>query len=172
MAASIGALTKICQASGLIRRATCTMSVLPCRKLQTSAACHKTVAGRIRVSKGEKPVTYEEVHPPHYIGVRKSWNSKHTANLEREVGAAERTLEDLFIKKFIFGTFHNCLATELIIKRRANKIILSAIMRRTQSPQKYYFLIGYTEELLSHWFKCPVRMEVQIVDDKPVYKWI
>ncbi|XP_072165377.1 small ribosomal subunit protein uS3m-like [Diadema setosum] len=148
------------------------MSILPCRKLQTSAACHKTVAGRVRVSKGEKPVTYEEVHPPHYIGVRKSWNSKHTANLEREVGAAERTLEDLFIKKFIYGTFHNCLATELIIKRRANKITLSAIMRRTQSPQKYYFLIGYTEELLSHWFKCPVRMEVQIVDDKPVYKWI
>ena len=95
-----------------------------------------------------------------------------TANLEGEVGAAERSLEDLFIRKFIYGTFHNCLATELVLKRRANQMIISAIMLRNQSPQKYYFLIGYAEELLSHWFKCPVKLEIQIVDDKPVYKWI
>ncbi|XP_784440.1 28S ribosomal protein S24-A, mitochondrial [Strongylocentrotus purpuratus] len=142
------------------------------RLLQTTAVCHKVVAGRVRVSKGEKPVTYEQSNPPHYIGVRKGWNSKHTANLEGEIGTADRVLEDLFIRKFMYGTFHNCMATELVIKRRANQIFIAAIMLRNQAPQKYYFLIGYTEELLSHWFKCPVKLEVQIVEDRPVYKWI
>lgn len=93
-------------------------------------------------------------------------------NLKDEDGAAERTLEDFFIRKFIEGTFHQCLATDLIIKRRGNQIFLVAMMLRRLAPQKFYFLIGYTEELLSHWFKCPVKMEVQVVDERPIYKWI
>lgn len=32
----------------------------------------------MRVSKGDKPVTYEEVHAPHYIAHRKGWLSLHT----------------------------------------------------------------------------------------------
>ena len=51
---------------------------LSCRLIRTSAVCHKVVAGRVRVSKGEKPVTYEAANPPHHIGLRKSWNSKNT----------------------------------------------------------------------------------------------
>ncbi|XP_038060275.1 28S ribosomal protein S24, mitochondrial-like [Patiria miniata] len=147
-------------------------SNLPFRCLQTSAVCSKTVAGRARVSKGEKPITYEQANPPFQIGVRKGWSAQHTAHLKDEHGAADIAVDDLFIRKFIYGTFHNCLATDLIIKRRSNQIILVAIMLRNMAPQKYYFLIGYTEELLSHWFKCPVKMEVQIVDDRPIYKWI
>lgn len=30
--------------------------------------------------------------------------------------------------------------------------------------QRIYFLIGYTEELLSHYLKCPVKLELQAVD--------
>lgn len=93
-------------------------------------------------------------------------------NLKDEEGAAERALEDFFLRKFIEGTFHQCLATDLIIKRRGNQIFLVSLMLRRLAPQKFYFLIGYTEELLSHWFKCPVKMEVQIVDERPIYKWI
>ena len=89
-----------------------------------------------------------------------------------ENGAADRSLEDLFLRKFIYGTFHGCLSTDLIIKRRANQIIIVAIMLRNIAPQKFYFLIGYSEELLSNWFKCPVKMEIQITDDRPIYKWI
>ncbi|XP_022104425.1 28S ribosomal protein S24, mitochondrial-like [Acanthaster planci] len=145
---------------------------LPYRCLQTTAVCCKTVAGRVKVSKGEKPITYEQANPPFQIGVRKGWSAQHTANLKNENGAADIAMDDLFIRKFIYGTFHNCLATDLIIKRRANQIILVGIMLRNLAPQKYYFLSGYTEELLSHWFKCPVKMEIQIVDDRPIYKWI
>ena len=35
-------------------------------------------AARVRVGKGNKPVTYEEAHAPHYIAHRKGWLSLHT----------------------------------------------------------------------------------------------
>lgn len=36
-------------------------------------------AARIRVGKGDKPVTYEQAHHPHHIGHRKGWLSQHTS---------------------------------------------------------------------------------------------
>ncbi|XP_072037973.1 small ribosomal subunit protein uS3mA-like [Amphiura filiformis] len=147
-------------------------SQLPKRCLQTTAVCHKTVAGRIKRSKGEKPVMYEEINPPFTIGVTKGWTSQHTANLEGEDYKAERILEDMFIRRFLFGTFHNLIVSEVVIKRRANQIILACMMLRSLPPKQYYFLIGYTEELLSYWYKSPVKMEIQLVLDKPIYKWI
>ncbi|XP_062995329.1 small ribosomal subunit protein uS3m [Elgaria multicarinata webbii] len=139
---------------------------------QTSAACCKNRAARVRVGKGDKPVTYEEAHPPHYIAHRKGWLSQHTSNLNGENGAAERTVEDVFIQKFIYGTFHGCLANEIVLKRRANTLIICAIFVQRLHPSKFYFLIGYTEALLSFLYKCPVKMEVQTVPAKVVYKYL
>uniref|UniRef100_A0A8D2JJE8 Mitochondrial ribosomal protein S24 n=1 Tax=Varanus komodoensis TaxID=61221 RepID=A0A8D2JJE8_VARKO len=93
-------------------------------------------------------------------------------NLHGEDGAAERTVEDLFIRKFIYGTFHGCLANEIVLKRRANVLIICAIFVQRLSPSKFYFLIGYTETLLSFLYKCPVKMEVQTVPTKVVYKYL
>ncbi|XP_033103112.1 28S ribosomal protein S24-A, mitochondrial-like [Anneissia japonica] len=143
------------------------------RFFQTSVVACKSTAGKVKVSKGEKPITYEQANPPYYTGVRKGWNTHHTGNIDLDQdGSANRIFEDVFLRKFIYGTFHGCLATDMIIKRRANMIILTAVMLRVMAPQKFYFLVGYTEELLSFWFKCPVKMEIQIVNDKPIYKWI
>uniref|UniRef100_UPI00398F4EE8 small ribosomal subunit protein uS3m n=1 Tax=Pristiophorus japonicus TaxID=55135 RepID=UPI00398F4EE8 len=142
------------------------------RSIQTTASCFKNRAARVRVAKGDKPVTYEQAHPPHFIAHRKGWLSQHTSNLDGEEGAADRTIEDVFIRKFIYGTFHGCLANEVVVKRRANVIVICAIFIQKLPPQKFYFLIGYTETLLSHLYKCPVKMEVQTVDRKIVYKYI
>ncbi|KAG8441034.1 hypothetical protein GDO86_006682 [Hymenochirus boettgeri] len=139
---------------------------------QTSSVCLKNRAARVRVGKGDKPVTYEEAHPPHYIAHRKGWLSQHTSNLDGEAGAAERTIEDVFIRRFIFGTFHGCMANEIVIKRRANIIIICAVLIRKLPVQKFYFLIGYTETLLSFLYKCPVKMEVQTVEEKVIYKYL
>ncbi|OCT90003.1 hypothetical protein XELAEV_18018618mg, partial [Xenopus laevis] len=125
-------------------------------------------AARVRVGKGDKPVTYEEAHPPHYIAHRKGWLSQHTSNLDREGSTAERTVKDVFIRRFIFGTFHGCLANEIVIKRRANLLIICAIFIRKFPKQKFSFLIGYTETLLSFLYKCPIKMEVQTV----IYKYL
>ncbi|NP_001016526.1 28S ribosomal protein S24, mitochondrial [Xenopus tropicalis] len=142
------------------------------RSVQTTSVCLKNRAARVRVGKGDKPVTYEGAHPPHYIAHRKGWLSQHTSNLDGEGGAAERTVEDVFIRRFIFGTFHGCLANEIVIKRRANLLIICAIFIRKLPAQKFYFLIGYTETLLSVLYKCPVKMEVQTVEEKVIYKYL
>ncbi|XP_018617976.1 small ribosomal subunit protein uS3m [Scleropages formosus] len=142
------------------------------RAIHSTAVCCKHQAARIRVGKGDKPVTYEEAHPPHHIAHRKGWLSQHTSNLDRETGAAERTVEDIFIRRFIFGTFHGLLANELVIKRRGNMLVVCALFTQKIPAYKLYFLIGYTETLLSYFYKCPVKMEVQTVKDKVVYKYL
>ncbi len=41
-------------------------------------------------------------------------------------------------------------------------------------PKVIYFLIGYSEELLSCWLKCPVKLELQTVESNEdvVFKYI
>lgn len=95
-----------------------------------------------------------------------------SGNLKGEEGAADRTVEDVFIRRFIFGTFHSCLANEVVIKRKGNVLTVCALMLQKLSPQKFYFLIGYSETLLSHFYKCPVKLEIQTVQEKAVYKYL
>ncbi|XP_061449059.1 small ribosomal subunit protein uS3mA-like [Rhineura floridana] len=142
------------------------------RDFRTSVAYCKNQAARVRVGKGDKPVTYEEAHPPHYIAHRKGWLSQHTSHLSGEGGAAERVVEDVFIRRFIYGTFHSCLANEIVLKRRANTLVICVVFVQRLLPSKFYFLIGYTETLLSFLYKCPVKMEVQTVPEKVVYKYL
>ncbi|GAA6223649.1 28S ribosomal protein S24, mitochondrial [Lates japonicus] len=142
------------------------------RGLHVTAVCCKNRAARIRVGKGDKPVTYEQAFHPHHIAHRKGWLSQHTSNLKGEDGAADRTVEDTFIRRFMFGTFHGCLANEIVLKRRGNLLVICAIMVQKIHPQKFYFLIGYTETILSYFYKCPVKIEIQTVPEKVVYKYI
>ncbi|XP_019482132.1 PREDICTED: 28S ribosomal protein S24, mitochondrial [Hipposideros armiger] len=147
---------------------------LPCiwSALHTSAVCAKNRAARVRVGKGDKPVTYEEAHAPHHIAHRKGWLSLHTGNLDGEDHAAERTVEDVFLRKFMRGTFPGCLADQLVLKRRANQVDICALVLRQLPAHKFYFLVGYSETLLSHFYKCRVRLHLQTVPSKVVYKYI
>ncbi|NXH11473.1 RT24 protein, partial [Bucco capensis] len=140
--------------------------------LHTTPTCLKTRAARVRVGKGDKPVTYEKAHPPHYIAHRKGWLSLHTGNLDGELGAAERMLEDAFLRRFLRGTFPGILADEVVLKRRGNLLVLCAMVVRGLAPSKLYFLVGYTETLLTHFYKCPVRLELQTVPTRVVYKYL
>ncbi|CAF2579349.1 unnamed protein product [Rotaria sp. Silwood2] len=79
---------------------------------------------------------------------------------------SETVSDDLFLRQFIYGTWHSLFASELIIKRRHNMIILSGLVIRTIHPRRMYFLIGYTEEILSALLKTPVKMEIQTIDSK------
>ncbi|KAJ8386024.1 hypothetical protein AAFF_G00178450 [Aldrovandia affinis] len=142
------------------------------RAIHSTAVCCKNCAARIRVGKGNKPLTYEQALHPHQIGHRKGWLSQHTSNLDGEGGAADRVVEDVFVRRFIYGTFHGCLANELVIKRRGNAVVVCALMLQKMLPHKFYFLIGYTETLLSYFYKCPVKLEVQILEESPVYKYL
>ena len=45
-------------------------------------------AARVRVGKGDKPVTYEQAHAPHHIAHRKGWLSLHTGEGTMPVAVA------------------------------------------------------------------------------------
>lgn len=87
---------------------------------------------------------------------------------------AQTITEDIFIRKFMTATFHSLVCSEVIIKRQFNHIRVAAILSRTISPRKMYFLIGYTEELLANWLQCPVTLELQTIPDKKdvIFKYI
>lgn len=87
---------------------------------------------------------------------------------------SETAIEDVFIRKFMTGTFHSLLGSEVIIKRQHNMIRVAFIIRQAISPRKVYFLIGYCEELLSYWIQCPVKLEIQTIADRKdvVFKYI
>jgi len=156
----------------------------PFRGLNTSAYVCRAGAGRYRVTLDKsKPLTYEMAFPPEDIGVKKGYNSLNTGQLEgtflhkEDIGQDlphKMLLEDMFIRKFMHGTWPEDIASEVIIKRQHNLVRIAFVLVKQIEPTKVYFLIGYTEELLSYWLKCPVRLEIQTVDDKSqvVYKYI
>jgi small subunit ribosomal protein S24 len=78
---------------------------------------------------------------------------------------AESVADDVLIRKFIFGTFHGLLASELIIKRQFNTVNIGFLIKlpKANYTQKIYFLVGYSEQLLSALLKCVVRVQVQTI---------
>ncbi|KAH8332786.1 hypothetical protein KR074_010857 [Drosophila pseudoananassae] len=143
--------------------------------IHTSTVCCRVQSGRYRITtKRDRPLTYEMANPPHFIGHRKSWNSWNTSALKDSLRPSQTAIEDLFIRKFVTGTWHALVSSEIIIKRQHNTIRIAALIRQAISPRKMYFLIGYTEELLSSWMQCPVTLELQTVADKKdvVFKYI
>lgn len=93
-------------------------------------------------------------------------------NLCGEAGAAERALEDAFLRRFLHGTFPGLLADAAVLKRRANLLVVCVLLARGLAPAKLHFLGGYAETLLSHFYKCPVRLELQTVPAKVPYKYL
>lgn len=97
-----------------------------------------------------------------------------SANIKDGNRPSETATEDMFIRKFMWGTWPNLFASEVIIKRQHNIIRIAGIITRTLTPYKIYFLIGYTEELLSYWLQCPIKVELVTIDNKKqmIFKYI
>ncbi|KOC61244.1 28S ribosomal protein S24, mitochondrial, partial [Habropoda laboriosa] len=145
------------------------------RYLHVSTVLNKTQAARYRPKpRILQPLTYEMANPPHHIAVRKSWNSWNTSNIKDGNRSSETAVEDVFIRNFIKGTWHALFGSEIIIKRQHNLIRIAGIVLRKVPPVKVYFLIGYTEYILSCWLHCPVKMEIVTANQKNdiIYKVI
>ncbi|KAF5299281.1 hypothetical protein FQA39_LY02454, partial [Lamprigera yunnana] len=145
------------------------------RLVHTTPVCLKTQSGKYRVTpKRDFPLTYEMAQKPHQIMQRKSWNSWNTSCVLGGPRPSETAVEDMFIRKFVSGTWHSLFVSEIIIKRQHNIIRIAGIIRQAISARKIYFLIGYTEELLSFWLQCPVKLELQSVADRKdvIFKYI
>nr|SVE79861.1 EOG090X0I6M [Daphnia magna] len=145
------------------------------RQFHASAVCCKLQSGRYKITpKRNRPLTYEMANPPYYIAHRKSWNSWDTTSLLDGQRAAETSVEDVFIRRFMTGTWHDLFCSEVIIKRQHNLIRIAGIIRQGLPARKMYFLIGYSEELLANWLQCPVKLELQTVENKEatIFKYI
>lgn len=75
--------------------------------------------------------------------------------------ASERLLDDIMIRKFVEGVLHDFLKSEVVIKRKANRINLVFIVSKEGDLTKFYFLVGFTEKLLSELLGCVVKIEPQ-----------
>lgn len=97
-----------------------------------------------------------------------------SANLVGGLRPSETAIEDVFIRRFITGTWHSLFVSEIIIKRQHNLIRIAGIISRSIPARKMYFLIGYTEELLGYWLQCPIKLELQTVDSKKdvIFKYV
>ena len=73
-------------------------------------------------------------------------------------------MDDAFIRRFLSATWHSLFVSEIIIKRQHNYVRIAGIVRQALPPRKFYFLIGYSEEMLSNWLQSPVTLELQTVD--------
>lgn len=97
-----------------------------------------------------------------------------TANLQDGLRPSQTAIEDMYIRKFISGTFHSLVSSEIIIKRQFNHIRIAFLCRRGITPTKLYFLIGYSEELLSNFMQCPITLELQTIarNEDTYFKYI
>ena len=78
--------------------------------------------------------------------------------------AHERFIDDVMIRKFIEGTFYEMLVSNIVVKRQLNQIKISIFVNaKGTTVHKVYFLVGFTERLLTHLLGCFVKMEVMSV---------
>lgn len=110
----------------------------------------------------------------HYFFLPFFVGSFFTANLKDGLRPSQTAIEDMFIRKFIEGTFPGILISEVIIKRQFNHIRIAFLLKRRIRAQKIYFLIGYSEEMLANWLQCPITLEMQSIEkiEDAIFKYI
>ncbi|XP_058809890.1 small ribosomal subunit protein uS3m [Phymastichus coffea] len=145
------------------------------RCIHVSSTINRVQSGRYRVTlKKNRPLTYEMAYKPNEIASKKSWNSWNTSNIDNGNRPMESAIEDMFIRRFMIGTWHSLFLSEILIKRHHNLVRIAGVIRQGFDPRKIYFLTGYTEELLSYYLHCPVKIEIQTIENKEniIYKYI
>ena len=70
-------------------------------------------------------------------------------------------MDDIMIRKVVEGVMHEFLESEVVIKRRANNIILVFLVTIYGDVKKFYFLVGFIEKLLTELLGCIVKVEAQ-----------
>ena len=84
--------------------------------------------------------------------------------IEGSLWAHDRFIDDVMIRKFIVGTFYELLVSDVVIKRTLNQITISIFVNaKGTTVHKVYFLLAFSERLLSHMFGCVVKMEIMSI---------
>lgn len=97
---------------------------------------------------------------PYSVNKLKSWNSRWgVPSRSKRFGKqkmAELAMDDLFITKFIRGTFPMNASHPIIVSRKENTI--NVILALMMDPIPVNFLVGLSETVLSEWLGCKVNV--------------
>ena len=85
-------------------------------------------------------------------------------NLKGSLWASERLVDDIMIRKFVEGVMHGFVKSEVVIKRKANCINIVFLVPPIENLPKFYFLVAFTETLLTEMLECIVKVEAQSSD--------
>lgn len=103
-----------------------------------------------------------------YTQIYFNWKQVHCSffffylgNLKGSLWASERMMDDIMIRKFVEGVMHEYLVSEVVIKRKANRINIVFLVPPVMNLPKFYFLVGFTETLLTEMLECIVKVECQ-----------
>ncbi|CAJ0590678.1 unnamed protein product [Cylicocyclus nassatus] len=143
------------------------------RGISTTACLNKNQAGKYRSTVNRSQLlTYEMAQKPHHIGVRKSWLTWHSQNLEGfRQSQPLMVVHDEVIRRFIRGFFPQHVVIsgeEIVIKRRGNVVIVAGFLQysRRLDIRRIYWMFGFTEEFLSILLKQPVKLEFAFVESE------
>ena len=115
-------------------------------------------------TKGKVPENDKNLKP-YSVNKLRSWNSRWgVPPRSKKFGKekmAELTVDDLFITKFIRGTFPMNPDNPIIISRKEN--IINITLPLMMDPFTVNFLVGYSEKILSEWLGCQVNVNPSCV---------
>ncbi|CAO4373860.1 unnamed protein product [Caenorhabditis nigoni] len=144
-----------------------------CRQISTTSTLLKNRAGKTKsTSNRTQLLTYEMAQKPHHIGVRKSWLTWHSQNLEEFRQSQPLVVaQDEVVRRFIRGFFPQNLVVsgnEIVIKRRGNVLIVAGFLQysRRLDIRRIYWMFGFAEEFLSILLKQPVKLELSFVESE------
>ncbi len=102
---------------------------------------------------------------PYSVNKLRSWNTRWgVPPRSKKFGKekmAELTVDDLFITKFVRGTFPMNPDNPIIISRKEN--IINITLPLMLDPVPLNFLVGYSEKILSEWLGCKVNVNPSCV---------
>ncbi|CAL2040349.1 unnamed protein product [Caenorhabditis brenneri] len=144
-----------------------------CRQISTTSTLLKNRAAKTKsTSNRTQLLTYEMAQKPHHIGVRKSWLTWHSQNLEEFRQSQPLVVaQDEVVRRFIRGFFPQNLVVsgnEIVIKRRGNILVVAGFLQysRRLDIRRIYWMFGFAEEFLSILLKQPVKLEMAFVESE------
>lgn len=134
-----------------------------------SAVCAKNRAAGVQGAQGDKQLATRR-HRPRTASLAhgKGRLPLHAGDLDGGDHASQRTLEDVFLRKFMQGTIPGCPADKMALQRRANQADICALVLRQLPAHGFYSLVGCSETTPSHLYKCPLWLRLQAVPSKVV----
>ncbi|CAI4220527.1 unnamed protein product, partial [Auanema sp. JU1783] len=140
------------------------------RSITSSAVLCKNKAGKHKATVDRsRMLTYEMAQKPHHIGVRKSWLTWHSQNLEEFRQSQPLVVaQDEVVRRFIRGFFPQNIVVsgnELVIKRKGNVLTVAGFLQHSRrlDIRRIYWMFGFAEEFLSILLKQPVKLELSFI---------